>query len=233
MTEDGGRTSTGDGAGLDPGLGLANAGAATIRTGLLELAGLAGRVARDLSEPAAGIADLTIDALRAGNKLLFCGNGGSAADAQHLAAEYVVRFRRERGGLPAIALTTDTSVLTAGANDLGFTEVFARQVQALGREGDILFLHSTSGASPNLLRAADAAREKGLTTVAFLARDGGELRGRVDHPLVVPTTETARAQELHLALGHLVCDLVDRAFAREPLPADPHVNDPVNEEEGA
>jgi D-sedoheptulose 7-phosphate isomerase len=187
--------------------------AGAIRSGLLELAGLAGRAGRDLAVPAARIAELTVNALRSGNKLLFCGNGGSAADAQHLAAEYVVRFRRTREGLSAVALTTDTSVLTAAANDFGFEEVFARQVRALGRPGDVLFLHSTSGESENLLRAAAAAAEGRVVTVALLAKGGGRLRERVDHALVVPTDVTAHAQELHLALGHLICDRVDRAFA--------------------
>ncbi|MGD2069792.1 MAG: SIS domain-containing protein [Gemmatimonadota bacterium] len=204
----------------DPGDGRtgAAAGEATheasvIRGGLLELAGLAGRAGRDLAGPAGRVARLTTEALRGGGKLLFCGNGGSAADAQHLAAEYVVRFRRDRPGLAALALTTDTSVLTAGANDFGFGEVFARQVQALGREGDVLFLHSTSGESENLLRAAEVARAAGIVTVGLLARGGGRLRERVDHALVVPTDVTAHAQELHLALGHLICDLVDGSFA--------------------
>ena len=180
---------------------------------LRELAALAERAAAELDAEVAAVADLAVRALRAGGRLFFCGNGGSAADAQHLAAEYVVRFRRERRGLPAIALTTDTSILTAGGNDYGFATVFSRQVEALAREGDVLFLHSTSGESENLLRAADAARERGVATVAFLAKGGGRLRERVDHAVVVPTDVTARAQEIHLAMGHVVCDLVDAALA--------------------
>lgn len=187
--------------------------AAIIRSGLLELAGLAGRVARDLAEPASRAAGLAVQTLEEGGTLLFCGNGGSAADAQHLAAEYVVRFQRQRGGLPAIALTTDSSVLTAAGNDFGFDEVFARQIEALARPGDLLFLHSTSGESTNLLRAAEVAREHEVGTVALLAKGGGRLAARVDLALVVPTQVTARAQELHIALGHLVCDLVDRRMA--------------------
>ena len=180
---------------------------------LRELAALAERAAAELDAEVAAVADVAVRALRAGGRLFFCGNGGSAADAQHLAAEYVVRFRRERRGLPAIALTTDTSILTAGGNDYGFATVFSRQVEALAQEGDVLFLHSTSGESENLLRAADAARGKGVATVAFLAKGGGRLRERVDHAVVVPTDATARAQEMHLALGHVVCELVDRALA--------------------
>lgn len=179
------------------------------------LARLAEQVASEMSGEIAGLAAWFEETLRAGGTLFFCGNGGSAADAQHLAAEYVIRFRRDRRALPAIALTTDTSILTAGGNDLGFEAVFARQVEALGGEGDLLVLHSTSGESENLLRAAEAARAVGVRTVALLARGGGRLAGAVDRALVLPTDETARAQELQLAVGHVICDLVDRAFAGE------------------
>jgi D-sedoheptulose 7-phosphate isomerase len=183
---------------------------------LLELADLAAAVAGSpLAAEVEAVAALTVGALEAGHCLFFCGNGGSAADAQHLAAEYVVRFQKKRRGLPAIALTTDTSILTAGGNDLGFELVFARQVEALGREGDVLFLHSTSGESENLLRAAEAARERGVRTIAMLAKGGGRLRDGVDRALVVPTDSTAHAQEIHLAIGHVICELVDRAFAKE------------------
>lgn len=191
---------------------------AHVRANLRRLAELSVRVSDTLAEDVAGIAELTTGSLRAGHRLYFCGNGGSAADAQHLAAEYVIRFLRPRRGLPAVALTTDTSVLTAGGNDYGFRDVFRRQVEALGRPGDMLFLHSTSGESENLLAAADAAREQGMVTVGLLARGGGRLRERVDHALVVPTDVTAHAQEIHLAIGHAICDLVDRAFARESSP---------------
>ena len=150
-----------------------------------------------------------------GGKLLFAGNGGSAADAQHLAAEYVVRFSRARRPLPAIALTTDSSVLTAESNDNGFETVFSRQVQALGRPTDLLILHSTSGESENLIRAALAARDMGMASVAFLARDGGRLKDQVDQALLVPTEVTARAQELHMIIGHLVCDLVEKTIEAE------------------
>ena len=143
------------------------------------------------------------------------GNGGSAADAQHLAAEYVVRFRRSRRALRAYSLAADTSVLTAAANDDGYESVFARQVEALGDPGDILFLHSTSGESENMIRAAEAARERGLTTVALLARGGGRLGALVDTALLVPTEDTARAQEMHLALGHVICELVEACVAEE------------------
>ena len=153
--------------------------------------------------------------VEAGGTLLFCGTGGSAAAAQHLAAEYVVRLVRDRRALPAIALTTDTSVLTACANDLGYDHVFARQVEALGRPGDLLVLLSTSGESENLIRAAGAASRAGLSTVALLARGGGRLRSLVDVSVVVPTGRISRAQEIHLAIGHIVCDYVEKSAMEE------------------
>ncbi len=185
------------------------------RRQLLELSELAAACARELEDQIERVGAMVEETLGRNGTLLFCGNGGSAADAQHLAAEYVVRFRRNRGPLRALALTTDTSILTAGANDLGFEDVFARQVEALGREGDLLFLHSTSGESENLIRAAGAARYAGVRTVALLAKGGGRLKGCVDVALVVPTDSTARAQELHLAIGHAICDRIDRAVPGE------------------
>ncbi len=182
---------------------------------LIELSELAAICAKDLEEPIARAGAMVQETLEQGGTLFFCGNGGSAADAQHLAAEYVVRFKRARGPLRALALTTDTSVLTAGANDFSFEDVFARQVEALAREGDLLFLHSTSGESENLLRAAAAARSARMHTVALLARGGGRLREAVDLALVIPTETVARAQELHLAIGHAICERVDRYFAEE------------------
>jgi D-sedoheptulose 7-phosphate isomerase len=185
------------------------------------LAALAARVADELAGEVAEVATRAALALERGGKLLFCGNGGSAADAQHLATEYVVRLRQDRGPLAAIALTTDTSLLTAAANDFGFDQVFARQVRALGRAGDLLFLHSTSGRSPNLLEAARAAAELEIVTVAMLADTGGPLRDLVDIALVLPTRNGANAQELHLAIGHVICAAVEERLAaggsdREP-----------------
>lgn len=177
---------------------------------LAALADLAGRVAKDEAGRVAELAARVLETFEAGGKVMFCGNGGSAADAQHLATEYVVRFRREGRALPALALTTDTSLLTASANDHGFDQVFARQVEALGRPGDLLFLHSTSGESENLLRAADAAAKAGVRTVALLARGGGRLRERVDDVVVLPTDVGARAQEIQLAIGHIICDIVEQ-----------------------
>ncbi len=180
---------------------------------LIELSELAAVCARELEEPIAQAGLMVQETLEKGGTLFFCGNGGSAADAQHLAAEYVIRFKRARAPLRALALTTDTSVLTAGANDFSFEDVFARQVEALGQEGDLLVLHSTSGESENLLRAAAAARTARMFTVALLARGGGRLRQEVDLALVIPTETVARAQELHLAIGHAICERVDRYFA--------------------
>jgi D-sedoheptulose 7-phosphate isomerase len=180
---------------------------------LEELAETASRSARELSGRIAEVAEMVIRTFDAGGKLFFCGNGGSAADAQHLATEYVVRFRRNRRPLPAIALTTDTSLLTAASNDFGFEHVFARQIRALARSGDIVFLHSTSGRSPNLLEAARAARDVDARTVALLAGDGGPLRDMVDVAIIVPTANGAHAQELHLAIGHAICDIVESRLA--------------------
>lgn len=181
-------------------------------TRLRDLAELAARTAEVLASDIARAAVLVRDTLARGGTLFFCGNGGSAADAQHMATEYVVRYMRNRRALPAIALTTDTSLLTAAGNDLGFDEIFARQVEALARPGDLLIIHSTSGNSPNVLRAADAAHRKGVPVLSLSARDGGALRARSDLALVIPTDRTDRAQELHLCVQHLLCELVEEAL---------------------
>jgi D-sedoheptulose 7-phosphate isomerase len=151
--------------------------------------------------------------LRDGGKLLLCGNGGSAADAQHLAAEFVNRFLRERAALAAIALTTDTSVLTSIGNDYGFDRIFARQVEALGRPGDVLIAISTSGNSPNVLGAALAARGLGLWTVGLTGGDGGGLARAVHEAFIVPSRETPRIQEVHITLGHALCELAEDLLA--------------------
>ncbi|HUO52288.1 MAG TPA: SIS domain-containing protein [Gemmatimonadaceae bacterium] len=147
-----------------------------------------------------------------GGTLFFCGNGGSAADAQHMATEYVVRYMKDRRAYPAVALTTDTSLLTAAGNDLGFDAVFARQVEALCRAGDLLIIHSTSGNSPNVLKAAEAARARQVGVLAFSARDGGKLKALADHSVVIPTARTDRAQELHLCIEHAICELIEGAL---------------------
>jgi len=178
--------------------------------GLRELATLAASVADQMGPALEHALSMVRDTVRGGGTLFFCGNGGSAADAQHIATEYVVRYMRERRGYPAVALTTDTSLLTAAANDMGFEAVFARQVDALARPGDLLVIHSTSGNSPNVLAAAKAARLKDVRVLAFSARDGGALREFADHTVVIPTSRTDRAQELHLCIEHLICELVER-----------------------
>ncbi|MXX54418.1 MAG: SIS domain-containing protein [Gemmatimonadetes bacterium] len=188
---------------------------------LLELAEVARAAATVCSDAIGAYARSAAETLRSGGKLLFCGNGGSAADAQHLAAEYVVRFSVDRRALPAVALTTDSSILTACANDLGYKEVFARQIEALGRPGDLLVLHSTSGEPASLLRAAEAAAAAGIRTVAVLARGGGRLAGLVDTAVVVPTERTARAQEIQLAIGHIVCGYVQGAATTEAVGHEP------------
>jgi D-sedoheptulose 7-phosphate isomerase len=154
------------------------------------------------------------ESLRSGGKVLTFGNGGSAADAQHLASELVGRFRRERPGLAAVALTTDPSVLTALGNDFGWEAVFRRQVEALGRPGDVAFGISTSGRSPNVIGALRAAREKGLVTVGLTGGGGGSLRGLVEYLVDVPHAETPRIQEVHLMVVHVLCQVVEEAVAR-------------------
>ena len=160
----------------------------------------------------AQIAGLVIDSLESGGKLLLCGNGGSAADAQHLAAEFVGKFRARRDPLPAIALTANTSTLTAIGNDWSFEEVFARQVEALGRKGDVLLALSTSGESENVLRAIDRARSMGMLAVGFGGGGGSPMDSRVDICLKIPSSETPRIQEGHILAGHIICDLVERAI---------------------
>lgn len=150
-------------------------------------------------------------ALRAGNKVMLAGNGGSAADSQHIAAEFVSRFEFDRPGLPSIALTTDTSMLTAIGNDYGYEHVFARQVQANGRAGDVFIGISTSGNSKNVVMAVEAARKMGITTVA-LCGAGGKLKDLCDHALAVPSTHTPRIQENHILIGHAICALVEDAI---------------------
>jgi D-sedoheptulose 7-phosphate isomerase len=180
--------------------------------GLRELASLATTVAEQMGPELDRALELVRETVQRRGTLFFCGNGGSAADAQHMATEYVVRYMRNRAAYPAVALTTDTSLLTAAGNDLGFDYVFSRQVEALAREGDLLIIHSTSGNSPNVLRAAEAARRRGVRVLSFSARDGGALRPLSDHNVVIPTQRTDRAQELHLCIEHIICDAVERSL---------------------
>ncbi len=154
-----------------------------------------------------------IECVKGGGKILICGNGGSAADSQHIAAELVGRFQRERKAIPALALTVDTSIITSLSNDYSFEIVFARQVEALGLAGDILIMISTSGNSANVLQAGRAAREKGIKTIALLGRDGGRIGGEADLSLIVPARETARIQEGQMVIYHIICDLVEEELS--------------------
>ena len=173
----------------------------SVKALLLKDAGLIATVSK--------VAEVLIDAFRAGNKLILFGNGGSAADAQHLAAEFVGRFAVERAGLPAIALTTDSSILTAVGNDYGFEQIFARQIQALGRPGDVAVAISTSGNSTNVLEGVKEARNRNLKTIGLSGKDGGALAQQADVAITIPSTSTARIQECHIAIGHLFCELVE------------------------
>ena len=175
------------------------------------------RAAQDalMLQAAHKIAHVIVTALHGGHKLLLVGNGGSAADAQHIAAEIVGRYKRERPAYPAIALTTDTSALTAIANDYGFEQVFARQVAGLGRRGDALLALSTSGRSPNILAALTTARERGIVTIAMTGSKGGTLGALCDHLLVAPSDDTPVIQQIHLALAHGICEAIEQAMMRE------------------
>lgn len=153
-----------------------------------------------------------INSFQTGGKILFAGNGGSAADAQHMAGEFVSRFAFDRPGLPAIALTTDTSILTAIGNDYGYEKLFARQIQALGNKGDIFIGYSTSGKSPNILLAFEEARAKGLTCVGLTGNRGGQMTELCDYLLEVPSSDTPKIQEGHLVLGHIICGLVENGM---------------------
>jgi D-sedoheptulose 7-phosphate isomerase len=163
-------------------------------------------MADTMAEQIADVANALSESIRSGGKAIFCGNGGSAADSQHLATELVVRLsgNNSRKALPAIALTTNSSILTACANDFGFDEIFARQIEALGASGDILFAISTSGNSENIVRAAKTAKRIDLITVGLLGCGGGKLAGLVDHALIVPSDDTQRIQEGHITMGHII-----------------------------
>ena len=162
-----------------------------------------------LSDTLVTISKLTADAMRSGHKLLVAGNGGSAADAQHLVAEFVVRFTVNRPALRAIALTTDSSILTAAGNDFGFDHIFSRQIEALGQPGDVFLGISTSGNSPNILKALHQAKKMNITTVGFSGNNGGLMRSLCDHNIIIPSSVTANIQESHLALEHIFCMLVE------------------------
>lgn len=160
------------------------------------------------------LCDVSQKALESGNKIMFLGNGGSAADAQHLATELVVRYKVNRAPLAAIALTTDSSLLTAGGNDFGYDTIFECQVRALGRPGDVAIGITTSGTSPNVLKALKAARDIGITAAALSGKGGGDLVGLAEPLIVVPSDTTARIQEMHIMIGHMLCDVLEQTCGR-------------------
>ncbi|PKL89347.1 MAG: phosphoheptose isomerase [Ignavibacteriae bacterium HGW-Ignavibacteriae-2] len=156
--------------------------------------------------------EIAVESIENGHKILFCGNGGSAADAQHLSTELVIRLSHDikRPAIPALSLTTDTSLLTAGGNDIGFDNVFARSVEGLGNKGDVLIAISTSGNSENVLRAVNKAKEKGIKSIGFLGGNGGKLKNLVDVSIIIPSTNVQRIQEGHITIGHIICELIER-----------------------
>lgn len=165
-----------------------------------------------LEQPLVEMAAAGIDSIRNGGKILFCGNGGSAADAQHLSTELVSKLTFVRPPIASLALTVNTSLITAHSNDFGFDEVFSRQIRALGKNGDMLVAISTSGKSQNILNAVRTASEIGIKTAAFLGKDGGEILGLADHVLVVPSNNTQRIQEVHILLGHIFCEILEKTL---------------------
>ncbi len=181
-----------------------------------ESADLKLRFIRQNSEALVQLVKLIVDAFKAGNKVLLFGNGGSAADAQHIAAEFVNRFLIERPPLPALALTTDSSVLTSISNDYGYAESFAKQIKALGKEGDVAVGISTSGAAANVIKAIKVAREMGLKTVGLTGGDGGELAKSAELSLIVDSHSVPRIQEVHITVGHVLCGMVDQMLFYQP-----------------
>ena len=168
-------------------------------------------ILKECSEDILAAANILTEAYRNGNKLLLCGNGGSAADCQHIATELMIRLSHhvERPALPAIALTTDTSNLTAGGNDIGYENVFARNVEGLGNKDDVLLAISTSGNSANVVKAVDTAKSKGMKVIGFLGGSGGKLKSMVDLPVVIPSPNTQRIQEGHITVAHIICEIVE------------------------
>ena len=166
-------------------------------------------MAKELVEGIAEASQWVMEAFRSGGKVLLFGNGGSAADAQHIATELVCRFKKERKALPALALSTNSSLVTAQANDKGFETIFSRQIGTWAKKGDIAIAISTSGNSPNILEGAKRAKEKGIKTIGFIGQGGGKLKGLVDLPLIVPSDNVPRIQETHITIGHIICHLVE------------------------
>lgn len=181
-----------------------------------ESADLKVRFIRQNAEVLGQAVGMVVEAFKAGNKVLLFGNGGSAADAQHIAAEFVNRYQIERPPLPAIALTTDTSILTSISNDYGYIDSFSKQVKALGKEGDVAIGISTSGTAANVIKAIKAAKEMGLKTISLTGGDGGDLAKLTDIALVVDSPITPRIQEVHITIGHVLCEMVDRMLFQKP-----------------
>lgn len=175
------------------------------------------KIAENMVEDILKAAEILCARLKAGNKILICGNGGSAADAQHIAAELVVRLKStfDRPAIPAIALTVNTSVLTAGANDYGFETIFSRQIEALANPGDVLIAISTSGNSKNIIMAVEQAKLKGIASIGFLGTEGGKMKDLVDYSLIVPSDNTAYIQESHISIGHILCDIIEQELFGE------------------
>jgi D-sedoheptulose 7-phosphate isomerase len=187
-----------------------------ITEALEESARIKKAAAQDLTDAIAGAATIILEAYRNGHKLLLAGNGGSAADAQHIATELVGRFMKERKAMPAISLSTDTSILTATANDYGYENVFSRQIEALGKEGDILLALTTSGASPSILKAIDTARTRGMRVIILTGEKGKSLGSKGDQVIVVPSEKPPRIQETHITIGHILCQLIEDYLCEGP-----------------
>jgi len=182
-----------------------------IADSLIESAETKTKILKECKSDILTAVELLVNCFKNGNKLLLCGNGGSAADCQHIATELMIRLSHnfQRPALPAIALTTDTSNLTAGGNDIGFENVFARSVEGLGNQGDVLLAISTSGNSPNVIKAVEMAHKKGMKAISFLGGNGGKLKPLVDLPIVIPSHNTQRIQEGHITVAHIICELVE------------------------
>ena len=182
-----------------------------ITDSLIESAETKTKILKECKSDILTAVELLVNCFKNGNKLLLCGNGGSAADCQHIATELMIRLSHnfQRPALPAIALTTDTSNLTAGGNDIGFENVFARSVEGLGNQGDVLLAISTSGNSPNVIKAVEMAHKKGMKVISFLGGNGGKLKPLVDLPIVIPSHNTQRIQEGHITVAHIICELVE------------------------
>ncbi len=189
-----------------------------IKSSLAESSDVKLKIEKECMEDILSAVAVLTNSFKRGNKLLLCGNGGSAADCQHLATEFVIRLSHEieRPAIPAIALTTDTSNLTAGGNDIGFVNVFARSIQGLGQSEDVLLAISTSGNSPNIIKAVEAAKAKGMKVIGFLGGNGGKIKPLVDVQIIIPSNNVQRIQEAHITVGHIICELVENELYGNP-----------------